>query len=402
MRCLQTALDSKADVNNVSNAGKPVFLLACEHAQDCENMCISILERGADPNATNQVTGRTALMEAARVGALDLVRAILKKGGNVNALDRKRTHTAHFAAKGGFFEVIRVLAAYSADLGVITTEGNTPLHFAARGGFTDCCRFLAQRGCNPKLKNQEGLIPRQIAKDNGHRTAVKELKKAERLQGKYSKQGAINPNQPWALALHDWSNEHEADLRSTFETAEDGAPGADTVSRETFASVLRSQGAPVSPEDLQALVLAHDKKREGWISLDEFFKGVRFLQKAFVIASYGPKRKKAGKAGKGKKSKYVLPLPICTMPPELVHRRSNGGPPRFMIESYQHCTDASRWDRDRPPSHPVEDDSAWYIDEPDRIYVNINHCVKTGDLESLHLAFSQQVPVDVRDRFYKT
>lgn len=44
-----------ADVNNASANGLPVFLLACEQAQDCEGMCLSILERGADPNVTNQV-----------------------------------------------------------------------------------------------------------------------------------------------------------------------------------------------------------------------------------------------------------------------------------------------------------------------------------------------------------
>lgn len=104
-RCLQVALKGKANVNNVSSSGKPVFLVACEHAQDCGSMCLSILERGADSNATDEATGRTALMEAAKAGALDLVRAILLRGGNPNALDKKKMHAAHFAAEGGFFEV---------------------------------------------------------------------------------------------------------------------------------------------------------------------------------------------------------------------------------------------------------------------------------------------------------
>ena len=52
-----------------------------------------------------QKTGVTALMEAAKVGSLQLVKAILKKGGNSNALDRKRFTAVHYAAMGGFFEV---------------------------------------------------------------------------------------------------------------------------------------------------------------------------------------------------------------------------------------------------------------------------------------------------------
>lgn len=52
-----------------------------------------------------QETGRTALMEAVRAGALGLVRAILKRGANVNMLDNKRFSAVHFAAEGGYCEV---------------------------------------------------------------------------------------------------------------------------------------------------------------------------------------------------------------------------------------------------------------------------------------------------------
>nr|XP_023662539.1 ankyrin repeat and EF-hand domain-containing protein 1 [Paramormyrops kingsleyae] len=403
MRCLDLALDHMADVNNVSFVGKPVLLLACEQAQDCESMCIALLQRGADPNATNQTTGRTPLMEAARAGALELVRAILQTGGNPNALDKKRMHAAHFAAMGGFFEVIRVLSAYSADLGIMAADGNTPLHYAAQGGFSECCRFLAQRGCNPKLKNYEGLLPRQIAKDNGHKQALNELKKAERLHSKFSKPGAVNPNEQWTVTLHDWSCEHEAVLMALFAEAEDTAISAETVSKETFISILQKRGAPVDIDQLHAVVSSHDKKRDGQINLSEFFKGLKYLHKTYVISSYSPKRKKSSTGSKGKKKgKLVLPMPICTLPPELIQRREDGGPPHFMIESYQQFTDTSRFSRDHPPAHAIEDDSAWYVDEPEKIYVNINYCVKTGDMESLLLAFRQGVPLDVKDRYYKT
>ncbi|XP_062322967.1 ankyrin repeat and EF-hand domain-containing protein 1a [Osmerus eperlanus] len=401
-RCMQVGLKGNADVNNVSLAGVPVFLLACEQAPECATMCLRMLESGADPNATNEATGRTALMEASRAGCLQLVRAILQRGGNPNALDKKSFHATHLAAMGGFFEVIQILSAYGADMGVMTLEGSTALHYGAYGGFTDCCRFLAQRGCNSKLKDQEGLLPRQVAKDNGHRAATKELKKAERLQGKYSKPGVSNPNPPWALTLHDWSYENETVLRNAF--AEESG-GTDSVSGETFISVLQGHHAPAELDELHTILAAHDKRREGIISVNEFFKGLKYLQKPFVMSSYGPKKKKGGKgAGKKgkKKGKITIPLPICTVPSELIHRRDDGGPPHFMIETHHLATDLSRFDRDHPPSHPIQDDSAWYMDEPDKVYINISYSVKTGDLESLDLAFSQGVPVDVKDRFYKT
>ncbi|KAM6964990.1 ankyrin repeat and EF-hand domain-containing protein 1 [Aplochiton taeniatus] len=399
-RCLQAVLHNMADVNNMSAAGVPVFLLMCEQAHDLTPMCLSMLEAGADPNATNEKTGRTVLMEAAKAGSLELVRALLQAGAKPNTLDKNRYSVTHLAAMGGFFEVIQVLSASSAPMDCMTLDCNSPLHYAAAGGHTECCRFLAQRGCNPKNKNQDGVMPRQIAKDMGFKAAAKELRKAERTHGKYSKPGASNPNALWALTLHDWSFEHETALRKEFGVQ------LETASREEFVSVLQRLEAPVEPDQLHTVYLAHDRKKEGFININEFFKGLKYLQKPFVVASYGPKKKKgkgakSGKKGK-KKGKLTIPMPICVVPSDLLHRRQDGGPPHFMVEAYQHNTDAARFTRDRPPRHPVEDDSAWYVDEPERTWVNVNYCVKTGDAESLRLAFSQGVPVDVKDRYYKT
>ncbi|XP_062857313.1 ankyrin repeat and EF-hand domain-containing protein 1a [Trichomycterus rosablanca] len=402
-RCLQVALNNKADVNNVSHAGLPVFLQACENARECEDMCLSLLERGANPNATNQVTGRTALMEAVRTGAVGLVRALLKRGASVNAADGKMFYPIHFAAEGGYLEIIQVLSAYAADMGVMTEEGNTALHLSAHGGFADCCRFLSLRGCNPKQKNREGILPHQTAKDSGHKAVVKELKRAERLHGKLFK----NPGrttEPWTLTLHDWSKENEDKLCKAFELASDGINHIEVVPWKTFVSVLQDFQAPVNNEQVQRILLAHDKRREGLININEFLKGLKYLPRTLVMDCSEPKKKKrAIKTGKvKKKSKLNFPLPICIIPPELVYRRDDGGPPHFMIETHQLATDPTRFDRDHPPVHPIEDDSAWYIDEPEKIYININYCVKTGDTESLKSAFSHKVPVDVKDRFFKT
>lgn len=248
----------------------------------------------------------------------------------------------------------------------------------------------------------EGLLPRQIAKGLDHKDSVKELKKAERLNGKLLKS---NTNESWALTLYDWSHENEAELRKAFEFHSKGITNLEMVSFENFVSVLQDFQAPINDEHVQKILLTHDKRRQGLININDFFKGLRYLPRTLVMTSYERKRakKRAGKSGKGKKkSKLNLPMPICIIPPENVYRRNDGGPPHFMIEKYQLVTDTNRFDQDHPPRHPVEDDSAWYIDEPEKTYLNINYCVKIGDIESLKMAFSQKVPVDVKDRFYKT
>lgn len=51
-------------------------------------------------------------MEAAKAGSLQLVRAILQKGGNPNAMDTNRFTAVHYAAMGGFFEVWNLLMQF--------------------------------------------------------------------------------------------------------------------------------------------------------------------------------------------------------------------------------------------------------------------------------------------------
>ncbi|XP_061610307.1 ankyrin repeat and EF-hand domain-containing protein 1a [Phyllopteryx taeniolatus] len=392
-RCLQAVLEYQADVNNVSSQGTHVFQLMCQHAKDCAPMCHMMLAKGADPNATDEKTGVTALMEAAKAGSLELVRDILKRGGNPNALDQKRMSAVHYAAMGGFFEVIVLLSAFSADMSVINVDECTALHFAATTGDINCCKFLAQRGCNAKVKNCEGFLPRQIAKDAGHKAAVKELRKAEQQRGKENTDESVLTD-VWALTLHDWSNEYERDLLQAFDR--------EKVPSEKFASVLTTLGAPVTQEQLELVISFHVIGRDPTINVNDFIKGASYIKKPYLLLSYIPKKKKGGKGGKGKKKpKFVLPMPICTLPPEFKPRREDGGPPEYMMETIN-TADTRRLDQDLPPEHPVVDDTAWYTEKPDKIYLNINYLVKNGDLEALGLAFSQRIPVDVQDPFYKT
>ncbi|GCC33519.1 ankyrin repeat and EF-hand domain containing 1a isoform X1 [Chiloscyllium punctatum] len=399
LHCLEISLAHGADVNNCSHDGKPVFLLACEQAAACTEMCLQILEKGADPNSKFEATGHTALMEASREGAIEVVCAILEKGCEINVLQNERYNAAHFAAQGGHFEVIRALVAHDCDIDVINMDGNSALHLAALGGFVDTARFLAQRGSNPKTKNLQQKTPAVAAKANGHKAVSKELRKVERLLTKYAKPDVKNPNAPWAIRLYDWSMYHELALRNLFATVD---RGDGTLAREDFAAILMEKNAPMAEEEIAALIAAHDKGRTGVIDINEFFKGTKYLEKVFLMSSYEPKKKKGKKGKRGKKGKVAIPIPICTLPEEHMIRREDGGPPEFMIESHKTFTDRNRFSRDNPPQHPLQDDSAWYLDKPEKVYTNINYAARAEDMQSLKKAFIQGVPVDVQDKFFTT
>lgn len=88
----------------------------------------------------------------------------------------------------------------------------------------------------------------------------------------------------WAVTHHDWSCDHEASLRRAFEITEGLDKPVEKDSLETFMSLLHAHRAPVSNENLQRIIKEHDKNHECVINVNEFFKGLKYLQKAFVIS----------------------------------------------------------------------------------------------------------------------
>ncbi|KFP35987.1 Ankyrin repeat and EF-hand domain-containing protein 1 [Chlamydotis macqueenii] len=397
--CTQIALDYGADVNNCTTDGKPMFLQACEQAHAIKEICLNLLERGANPNARDPATGRTALMEAAREGVLELVRALLERGVDVNLFDLERHSAAHFAAKGGFFEILRIISAYNGDLGLIAMNGNTPLHYAAEGGFANCCKFIGQRGCDPTWTNLLKMTPRAVAKKGGFKAAAAELRKVENTFMKQSRSEAEADNPHWALRLYDWSLEHQAALCKAFEAVDQGDG---TVAKDDFISVIQQQCPFVDVKQIQTIAQMNEGSDPEGINIEEFFKGSKYLQKTCLIASFGPKGKKGkkGKKGRGKRG-IAVPVPICVIPRSACPRREDGFP-EYMIEAIQSIDDGYHFNRDHASSHPVHDDRAWYIDEPRKTYMNINYLVRAGDILSLQTAFEEGVPVDVKDKYYKT
>ncbi|XP_027509666.1 ankyrin repeat and EF-hand domain-containing protein 1 isoform X1 [Corapipo altera] len=392
--CLHIALKYGADVNNCTTEGRSVLLQACEQAHEIKEMCLAFLERGASPHARDPATGRTAVMEAAREGAVEVVRALLTRGADVNLFDFERHSAAHFAAKGGFFEILKSISAYNGDLKLIAMNGNTPLHYAAEGGFADCCKYIGQRGCDPTWRNLLHLTPREAAKNGGFKAAVTVLRKIEKGFKKN-----LSPEEEasaWHLKLYDWSLEHEDSLRKEFEALlqEDGM-----VTRADFVSVIQKQWSFVGAEEIENIAKMHEVQPDR-INLDEFFKGSKYLDKNFLMSSFGPKVKKQKKGAKAK-GKKGLPVPVCVIP-KREYPRGEEGLPVYLVEAFPIIPDEERFKRDHPSAHPVHDDRVWYLEEPRKTYMDINYLVRAGDIVSLQKAFEEGVPVDIKDKYYKT
>lgn len=408
-RCLDIVLSHGADVNNTAGTPNPVLVSACEEAGENEAMCLMLLEKGADANATNKISGRTAISAACLAGSSAVVRSLLHNGADPNKPDKRKQTAIHCAAQKGDFETVQALCAYGADCSLADMDENNALHFAADNGFGLICRYLGQRGANPTQKNTDGFIPRLLAKEKSHKEALKEMKKAEKLFKKNSKPGGKSANEPELVAMYDWVFERSEKIKELLmaqlapeEETQDISKG-NYVTLDDFDSILQKIEAPIPEMHRKRLHEVHDKERKGLIEVDEFLSGKKYLAKTYLMSAFTPKgKKKKGKKGgkKGKKGKLKIPVPICTTKDG--PRRPDGGPPFAMVEKKILHTDTSRFHRDEPPKHPLQDDSAWYLQPPEKQFMNVTNAAKMGDIETLRRAFESGTDVDVRDKYSKT
>ncbi|XP_022108549.1 ankyrin repeat and EF-hand domain-containing protein 1-like isoform X2 [Acanthaster planci] len=397
-KCTQIVLECGAECNNVANDGMPLLVLACMESVENEKICLQFLENAADPNSAQPSTSKTPLIEAARSGSVLVCRAILAKGGEVNAMDKNKRTAAHMAAKNGHFDVLHLLCSYGANLSLVDTIGNTMIHYTAEGGFANCLKYLSQRGCKANTKNDDGLLPKVIAKNNGFKDVMKECRKAERLSKKLQGGGKA-PTEAWAVRLYDWTHENQTRLMEHFQQMD--PDGNEVLSKEDFYDILVTLEAPINEDSFKALFLLHDKTKEGVINYHEFLAGKKYVHKTYLMSAFEKKeKKKKGKKGKKKKGKTKVPMPICIGAEGA--RTENGEPPEHLIHRHVPFTDTGRFDRDHPPDHPIQDDSAWYLHFPEKTYINVTDAAKMTDLDSLRRAYSHGRSVNTQDKYYKT
>ena len=193
-------------------------------------------------------------------------------------------------------------------------------------------------GCNPKPKNSDGNQPKAIAKENGHKDAMKECRKGEKIFGKTGKN-----NDPWALALYDFCYARQDKVREAFQKLD--VDHTNSLNREAFLDCLETLGAPLPDEDdMKKLMNSHSSGREADINYEEFLAGKKYINKQYLMSAFeGKKKKKKGKKGGKKKGKTKIPIDICTQADGA--RTSDGGPPEIFVPRHIHYTDTGRFDR---------------------------------------------------------
>lgn len=114
----------------------------------------SFLENGADLNVATRA-GETVLLEAAKIGDLDLTIKLLDSGADVNAATEAGETALYWAAGGGCEEVVNELLKRGAIINSKTPTGELPLHWAAMFNLDHIVQLLLKHGADPIVKEAD-------------------------------------------------------------------------------------------------------------------------------------------------------------------------------------------------------------------------------------------------------
>jgi uncharacterized protein len=136
----------------------------------------ALLKKGLDVNEA-QGDGSTALHWAAITGDAEMARMLIYAGANVRATTRIGAYTPlYLAAKGGYADVVAALLAGGADAKAVTSNGTTPLMIAAAAGDTRSITSLIENGADINARDgAKGETPLIFAAGFNRTEAVKLL-----------------------------------------------------------------------------------------------------------------------------------------------------------------------------------------------------------------------------------
>ncbi|KJH41855.1 ankyrin repeat protein [Dictyocaulus viviparus] len=120
-------------------------------------------------DCSTAVTDREALLwfTAAKSDDVVTIMDIFERRPELlNQADQHLGMTAlHWAIDSGCENVVRYLISKNADVNAIDPEDNTPLHFAAYCGRREAAEILISKGANRLLRNCDGQIPFEVCDD---------------------------------------------------------------------------------------------------------------------------------------------------------------------------------------------------------------------------------------------
>lgn len=138
-----------------------------------------LLNRGANVNAVNE-RGTPALAIAAYNGRLRIVQALVKRGADVNQRDSDGSTALHLAISARWEmvpDICLFLLNRGADVNAADSNGNTPLMTAVLSREFELAKVLLERGADATLRRHDGKRALDMLGRGRETTAMRELLK---------------------------------------------------------------------------------------------------------------------------------------------------------------------------------------------------------------------------------
>ncbi|XP_058231580.1 death-associated protein kinase 1 isoform X2 [Hemibagrus wyckioides] len=157
------------DINQPNKHGTPPLLIAA----GCGNIQIIdvLMRKGAEIQVLDK-SGANAIYYAARHGHVETLKFLHEKKCPLDIQDKSGETALHVAARYGNVDVVQYLCSIHANPDLTDREQETPLHCAAWHGYSAVARALCQVGCNVNARNREGESPLLTASARGFRDIV--------------------------------------------------------------------------------------------------------------------------------------------------------------------------------------------------------------------------------------
>ncbi|KAF7687438.1 death-associated protein kinase 1 [Silurus meridionalis] len=157
------------DINQPNKHGTPPLLIAA----GCGNIQIIdvLIKKGAEIQTLDK-SGANAIYYAARHGHVETLKFLHEKQCPLDIQDKSGETALHVASRYGNVDVVQYLCSIRANPDLTDREQETPLHCAAWHGYSAVARALCQVGCDVNARNREGESPLLTASARGFRDIV--------------------------------------------------------------------------------------------------------------------------------------------------------------------------------------------------------------------------------------
>ena len=172
-KSVEQSIGRGMDPNTADPKGNTLLIIAAREGH--REVVMTLVRRKANANRRNQY-GDTALMLASLRGDREIARMLIEFG---NA-EVKHSGWApiHYAAFQDRADMIRYLVAKGADKDALAPNGYTALMLAARGGHTDAARALLQEDVDINVRSPDGNTALRIARQRKNNQVAELLERA--------------------------------------------------------------------------------------------------------------------------------------------------------------------------------------------------------------------------------